>query len=147
MHELHPHKVSTPSLPLLQPPTTISHLRSSTCPPGHPPTDPRQPSVISFSILPLLEPSTAASDASFLLHHSLPAHHASALHAASHPCSPSDQPAHTCPASAPTHPSSLGLSHWSLASSSTGTTSRTSPSTCPPTASPWPVELWRQTGV
>lgn len=147
MHELHPHKVSLSSLPKLQQPA-ISHLQPSrqepTCTAGHPTTEPQQPSIISIVLL--LHLSPAASNASSHLQHSLPSHHASPLHTTSHPGPSSNSPAHTCPASAPTYSSTLCLPDWVPASSSAGTSSRTGPSTCSPTASPWPVELRAQMG-
>lgn len=147
MHELHPYKVSPSSLPTLQPPP-ISHLQpsqhESASAAGLPPTDPRQPSIIAIVLL--HHPSTAAPNTSFYLQHSLPSRHASPLHATSQPGSSSDHPAHTCPAGASAHPSTLCLPDRLPASSSTGTSAGTSPSTCPPTTSPWPVELWQQTG-
>ncbi|KAA8592357.1 hypothetical protein FQN60_017812 [Etheostoma spectabile] len=131
-------RLQPPPIPHLQPPQ-----QESTSAAGHAPTEPPRPSILSGILL--LRSSTAASNASSHVGHSLPSHHASPLYATSHPGSSSDHAAHTRSSSAPAQPSALRLPDRLPASSSTGTPPGESPSACPPAASPRPVELRERT--
>lgn len=136
MHELHPHQVSSPSLPILQPPT-LPHLQRSTSATGHPAPNPWQPPVPPIVLLP--QPSATTSNTSSHLRHPLPSHHASALPPAKSG-SASNQPEHTCPAGDATYAPTLGLPHRFPSSSSPGASPWSGPPTCPPSASPRSVE-------